>query len=163
MKYIIYKIQINDYIYIGSTKNFAIRKSQHKRRCNNSMDLLVYNTIREHGGWECCTMVPVREVEVETKLQAHIVEEEERVKYNAQMNTNRAYITEEERIAYRRDWHKANPESAIISFKKWIEANKEKRAETNKLWRIENRAYLAEYRRKKRAAEKAEQSSPSIV
>jgi hypothetical protein len=100
MKYIIYKIQINDYIYIGSTKSFANRKSNHKRDCNNGKDVLVYRTIREHGGWDCCSMVPIREIDVETKTQAHIAEEAVRVEYNAQMNTYRAYQTEDERKEY---------------------------------------------------------------
>jgi hypothetical protein len=128
MKYIIYKIQINDYIYIGSTKRFAVRKAEHKQRCNNGKDLLVYNTIRENGGWLCCTMVPVREVEVETVLQAHIIEEEERVKYDAQMNAKRAYITEEQRIAYEKElrtrWRKANPEKVNESQRKWRAAKR---------------------------------------
>jgi hypothetical protein len=91
MKYIIYKIQIKDYIYIGSTKDFTRRKSRHKRNCINGNEFLVYKTIRENGGWDCCTMVPVKEIEVETKIQAHIAEEEARVEYNAQMNSIRAY------------------------------------------------------------------------
>ncbi len=178
MKYIIYKIQINDYIYIGSTQNFTLRKADHKRNCNNGKDVLVYNTIRENGGWQNCTMVPVREVEVETKLQARVIEEEERIKYNAQMNTNRAYLSEEQNLAYRRDWREANNERVVENKKKWCEANqereaetkkkwreanKEREAETNKLWREANRERYNEYMRKYRAAKKAEQSSPSIV
>ena len=97
MKYIIYKIEINDYIYIGSTKNFTQRKAQHKSNCIYGNDLLLYKTIRENGGWNCCTMVPIKEIEVESKTHAHIAEEATRIEYNAQMNTNRAHITEEER------------------------------------------------------------------
>ena len=141
MKYIIYKIQIKDYIYIGSTKNFTIRKASHKRDCNNGKDFLVYNTIRENGGWECCTIVPIREVEVETILQSRIIEEEERVKYNAQMNARRAYRTEEEKLAY-------------VNY--WREENKEKRAETGKLWYEANKERIAE-NRKKYAAKNEEQ------
>jgi len=150
MKYIIYKIQIKDYIYIGSTKNFAIRKSQHKRSCNTDEDLLVYNTIRENGGWQCCTIVPIREVEVETKLQAHILEEEERVKYNAQMNARRAYITEDELISLTNECNTRYKQS---------EKGKTKR----NLWREANKERLNEYLRKWREAKKAEQISPSIV
>jgi hypothetical protein len=163
MKYIIYKIQINDYIYIGSTKQFAIRKSQHKRNCNNGKNVLVYNTIRENGGWLCCTMVPIREVEVETILQARIIEEEERVKYNAQMNTNRSYRTEEEHIAYVKEknarYHEANKEHIAENHKKWREANKEHIAEYDK----KNKEKRAECDKKRYEAKKAEQSSlPNI-
>jgi flagellar biosynthesis GTPase FlhF len=152
MKYIIYKIQINDYIYIGSTKNFAIRKSRHKSNCNTGKDYLVYRTIRENGGWECCTMVPVREVEVETVIQAHIIEEEERVKYNAQMNAIRAYMTEDEKKA-------VNYERLV----RWREENKEMADETRKIWREANKEKRNEYQRKWRAAKRAEQTSqPNI-
>jgi predicted GIY-YIG superfamily endonuclease len=52
MKYIIYKIQIKDYIYIGSTQNFTVRKNKHKKNCNNEKEqrhnCLVYkNNSRE--------------------------------------------------------------------------------------------------------------------
>jgi len=138
MKYIIYKIQIKDYIYIGSTKNFTIRKASHKRDCNNGKDFLVYNTIRENGGWECCTIVPIREVEVETILQSRIIEEEERVKYNAQMNARRAYRTEEEKLAYVNYWREENKEKRTETGKLWYEANKERIAENRKKYAAKN-------------------------
>jgi hypothetical protein len=165
MKYIIYKIQINDYIYIGSTKRFAVRKAQHKQRCNNGKDFLVYNTIRENGGWDCCSMVPIREVEVETILQAHIIEEEERVKYNAQMNTNRAYITEDQLISLNKECNQRykQSEEGKAKNKLWREANKERIAETSKIWYEANKEHIAEYRREKYAAKKAEQSSQPNV
>ena len=109
MKYIIYKIQIKDYIYIGSTQNFTIRKAQHKKKCNIYKDRLVYKTIIDNGGWDCCTMVPIKEIEVESKRHAEMVEEAVRVEYNAHMNSKRAYRTEEEKKEYQRQ-HKQTPE-----------------------------------------------------
>ncbi len=96
MKYIIYKIQIKDYIYIGSTQRFTQRKAQHKRNCINGNELLVYRTIRDNGGWDCCSIIPVKEIEVESKTQAHIAEEEVRIEYSAQMNSIRAYRSKEQ-------------------------------------------------------------------
>ena len=108
MKYIIYKIQIKDYIYIGSTSNFTIRKATHKRDCNyesqHNHNYLLYRTIRDNGGWDCCTIVPVKEIEVETKMQAHIAEEEVRLEYNAQMNARRAYRTKEQKTDYKKQY-----------------------------------------------------------
>lgn len=110
MKYIIYKIQIKDYIYIGSTQNFTIRKAAHKKNCNNENEqrhnCLVYRTIRDNGGWDCCSMVPIKEIEVESKRHAEMVEEATRVEYNAQMNTRRAYQTQEQRKDYYTDYHR---------------------------------------------------------
>lgn len=101
MKYIIYKIEIKDYIYIGSTRNFTQRKASHKTSClyesQANHNCLLYKTIRENGGWSCCTMVPVKEIEVESKTQAHIAEEATRIEYNAQMNMVRAHRTEEQK------------------------------------------------------------------
>lgn len=114
MKYVIYKIQIKDYIYIGSTMNFTIRKSKHKESCNAGKELLVYRTIRENGGWDCCTMVPIKEIEVESKIQAHIAEEAVRVEYNAKMNTRRAYLSEEDK-----------KEHQNIRFEIWSKNNRE--------------------------------------
>ena len=110
MKYIIYKIQIKDFIYIGSTQNFTIRKAAHKRSCiyesQTNHNCLVYRTIRDNGGWDCCTMVPIKEIEVETKTQARIAEEAVRIEYNAQMNMIRAYQTEEELKEYCLQWNR---------------------------------------------------------
>ena len=55
MSYIIYKICCDDlpeFIYVGSTKSFIKRKSQHKRSCNNGDTKKLYTTIRENGGWD---------------------------------------------------------------------------------------------------------------
>jgi aminopeptidase N len=110
MKYIIYKIQIKDYIYIGSTQNFTIRKAAHKKDCNNvnrkNANLLVYRTIRDNGGWDCCSMVPIKEIEVETKTQAHIAEEAVRIEYNAQMNMIRAYRSEAIESEFQKEYRK---------------------------------------------------------
>jgi hypothetical protein len=166
MKYIIYRIQINDYIYIGSTKNFTIRKSQHKRDCNNGKDLLVYRTIRENGGWDCCSMVPIREIDVETILQAHIVEEEERVKYNAQMNVRRAFQTnEQKKDYYRTDKRKEYARQYQQSDKyKEYERQRSQTDEYKEYQRQRNQTdERKEYRRQWYLAKKAEQSSQANV
>ncbi len=96
MKYIIYKITISDYTYIGSTKDFTQRKIAHKNLCKKK-ELKVYELIREAGGWDKCEMIPIEEYDCEGQLQARIREEYWRREYNANLNTRRAYITEEER------------------------------------------------------------------
>ena len=53
---VIYKLEINKEIYIGSTNNYKRRLIQHKFCCNkknnNKYYLPVYKFIRENGGWE---------------------------------------------------------------------------------------------------------------
>jgi predicted GIY-YIG superfamily endonuclease len=97
MKYIIYKISVGDYTYIGSTRDYVQRKQSHKS-ASKTKEFKVYQLIREAGGWDKCEMVPIEEFECEEQLQARIREEYWRREYNANMNSCRAHITEEERI-----------------------------------------------------------------
>ncbi len=99
MSYIIYKICCDDlpeFIYIGSTKSFRNRKSRHKKNCDTD-DTKLYNTIRDNGGWDNWRMVILEDIGEVSLTQARIKEEEHRVKLNANLNTFRCYITEEQR------------------------------------------------------------------
>jgi hypothetical protein len=104
MKYIMYKITINDYIYIGSTRDFNQRKITHKCACKTK-ELKVYQMIREAGGWDKCEMIPIEEYDCEENLQARIREEHWRREYDANLNTVKAYRTEQERISQKRNKH----------------------------------------------------------
>ncbi len=87
MKYIIYKITIQDYVYIGSTQNLTRRRYEHKSKSNNHFNRLVYNKINELGCWDDCIMVPIEEFECDNKIQAHIREEYFRKEYNSNLNS----------------------------------------------------------------------------
>lgn len=100
MKYIMYKISIKDYIYIGSTKDFKQRKIRHKCECKKS-ELKVYNIIRENGGWENCEIIPIEEFECDGMIQSRIREEYWRREYNANMNSKQSHTTQEERIHHK--------------------------------------------------------------
>ena len=125
MKYIMYRISIADYTYIGSTKDYKQRKQNHKNVCNNvnnpSHNLKVYKIIRENGGWDKCEMVPIEECDCEDRLQAHIREEELRKEYNSEMNSIKAYSTIEERKEYNKEY-----------FKEYYQANKQIILQQNK-------------------------------
>ena len=65
---IIYKIVCNDSnvqdVYICHTTDFTKRKAYHKRVCTNPNAkghnfLLIYNTIRNNGGWENWSMIEI--------------------------------------------------------------------------------------------------------
>ncbi len=68
-KTIIYKICSNDLkitdMYVGHTTDLRKRRSQHKTSCNNPNDnhynYMVYNFIRNNGGWDCWSVVLVEE------------------------------------------------------------------------------------------------------
>ena len=99
--FIIYKIQIHDCIYIGSTKDLKQRKTTHKQSCTNENNkhhhLMVYQIIRENGGWNNSYMAPIEEFECDTPLQSKIREQYWINQYNANLNVNRAYVSEEEK------------------------------------------------------------------
>jgi len=99
MIYIIYKINIADQCYVGSTKDFKQRKSAHKKRYNNNIfiDILLYKFIHENGGWDCCEIKPIEEFECDGQIQAHIREEFWRRECNAKLNMKQAFLTKEER------------------------------------------------------------------
>jgi hypothetical protein len=66
-KTVIYKITCNDPevtdVYVGHTVNFYRRTREHRIACNNDKNkahhFLVYQTIRNNGGWNNWTMIEV--------------------------------------------------------------------------------------------------------
>ena len=75
--------------YVGSTKNFARRKSQHKHSCNNpnrkEYNYKVYNYIRENGGYDkwCIEVIEKKDM---CKRDRHIREGMLIVQHNATLN-----------------------------------------------------------------------------
>ena len=57
--------------YVGKTRNWTVRKYQHKRRCNDENDKgynnKVYKYIRKTGGFENWRMKKLTEISVENK------------------------------------------------------------------------------------------------
>jgi predicted GIY-YIG superfamily endonuclease len=58
--YKIYQPENPEIFYIGSTKNFSSRKSNHKKYCNNKVSKKykypIYQYIRALGGWDKFTI-----------------------------------------------------------------------------------------------------------
>ena len=84
-KTVIYKIQHNDddsLLYVGHTTNFIKRKNYHKNDCKSSKKL-VYKMIRENGGWECFTMIVIKEYPCDNKMEARIKEDKVMREMNA--------------------------------------------------------------------------------
>ena len=120
-KTIIYKISKDDDFYVGSTTDFATRKSHHKSACNNEKgkeyNLKIYRTIRERGGWNEWQMTPLEEyTDCQNKIQARIREEEWRVKLNASLNMRKAYRNIQE---YQKQYHKQYRQEHIDDIKKY--------------------------------------------
>jgi hypothetical protein len=147
MKYIIYKITIQDYIYVGSTKNFTHRKSQHKSECNLKKDRLIYNKINELGGWENSVMTPIHECDCETNIQAHIQEELFRKECNANLNSKQCHTTDEENKNYKKEYRIHHSDEIKEKGKEYYQLNLDKRLEYCELNKDKISKEAKEYRK----------------
>jgi len=131
----IYKLVHNeDYdnanIYIGSTTNFVKRKNNHKRSCNSEKNKGYYEKkyqyIRENGGWECFNMIKVEKYPGNDGNEARAREEYWKCHFNAKLNANRAYTTEEQDKEYHKGYYENNKGKKLEQFKEYREQNKVK-------------------------------------
>ena len=150
--FIMYKIvpknpQLN-YCYIGHTVNFSNRKNQHIRNTSNENDhkhyhLKHYDIIRQTGGWDEWEMVEIEKFIGKTKLEARIREQQLIEEYGANLNSLKAYITEDERKATKNaiteKYRENNKELLKQQTKKYKEDHKEIIAEQMKKYRAENK------------------------
>jgi len=125
-KTVIYKIVCNDenvdYLYIGSTTNFTKRKTNHKSICNNINNInhnqKKYIEIRNNGGWENFRMIEVEKFPCNDNREAEAREEVIRLELKADMNSQRCYITDEQRKElekeYKQKYYEANREQINI-------------------------------------------------
>jgi len=129
-KSVIYKIVNADesLIYVGSTTDFRKRKAQHKKCCNNEKykqsSLHVYQMIRDNGGWDSFTMIPIKEFPCENKIQLVIEEERNRKELKANLNKYKAHRTEDEQVEENkkkckvyRETHKAENEAYTKAYR----------------------------------------------
>jgi len=152
-----------NYCYIGHTTCFNDRKKQHIKNTTNQDDkkhyhLKHYETIRNNGGWDEWEMSEIEHYKCKSKLEARIREQELIEEYGANLNSLKAYVTEEEKAQtkknitekYRienkakiREQEKAykqeHKEVIAEQMKKYREENKEKLKEQTKEYRIKNK------------------------
>jgi predicted GIY-YIG superfamily endonuclease len=159
-KTVIYKIQHKDddtLLYVGHTTNFTKRKNHHKK---NSIEKTtpVYKMIRENGGWNCFTMIVIKEYSCDNKMEARIEEDEVMREMKASMNTLRAYTSPEEIKKYKKEYRDNNKEKMkeyrlsnkeLISekLKDYYQDNKESLCEYQKEYRQSNKEKIAEYKK----------------
>jgi hypothetical protein len=94
---IIYKIYCNDKtindVYVGHTTNFTKRKHQHKLCCSNlNNKFKIYNTIREHGGWDNWNMLEIAKYNCKDKTEARIKEQQHYAELNSSLNSCPPYV-----------------------------------------------------------------------
>ena len=167
-QYFIYKLACDncDFIYVGSTRSIKDRKYQHKRDSETS-EIKVYRMIREYGGWENWRMVILEECDetIQTRRQAEMQEEVFRLQLKADLNSQRAYLSEEDRKADNKKYnstpeHKANDKErkSTPEYKAYMKEY-DQRPEVK-----ERRNFLARERRrlKKEAKNEYIPSSPTL-
>jgi hypothetical protein len=100
-KSIIYKIEHvsnPELCYIGGTTNFNARKAQHKSRTLNPNDKehngYKYKMIRDNGGWDMFRMVALKSVNVNSKRELEMEEEQFRQLYKANMNAHKSFLND---------------------------------------------------------------------
>ena len=136
-------------IYIGSTTNFRQRKTHHKTACycenNRCHNFQVYVMIRSNGGWTNFKISPVKEYACENNIQLLIEEERIRKEIQANLNTRRAFRTEEEA-----------KEEANERAHKYYESHTAEIKEYHKIYNEENKARIKERQQKYHEANKEE-------
>jgi len=121
-------------IYIGSTEDFKNRVKSHKGLYNLGKKFKVYEFIRNTGGlsnWDISPIeiidFPISTEELRQYEQAYLD------KYKPQLNSHRAYTTEEQRKELHKEYNKQykldNKEKIYKNQKQYYENNKEKQKE----------------------------------
>lgn len=145
-KSVIYKIihfENSELCYIGSTVNFKTRKCRHKNDCHNEngkhYKFKLYKMIRDNGGWAAFRMVVIEEFPCESKTQLCIREEEVRVEYKANMNSNKSYSTADEKKEYKKKYNFEHRVELNEKAKQNYIDNREEKNEHNKQYYDDNK------------------------
>tara|TARA_R100000655_G_C2952158_1_gene187467 strand:+ start:173 stop:718 length:546 start_codon:yes stop_codon:yes gene_type:complete len=118
--------------YVGSTDDEYRRKKEHKNVCNNpnarDYNFKVYQTIRENGGWENWKfeIIEVCDDTINTKKLAREREEFWRKTLNATLNSQRAFLTEEEKKEYQAQYYQEHKEEKAVYGAQHYQDNREK-------------------------------------
>ena len=156
---IIYKIVCKDVtikdIYVGHTTNFNERKLHHTqdtKRFNHRL----YNFIKENGGFDNFEMIKIEDFPCSSKQDAIIREQFWITELKADLNTNKAYISKDEKKEYFIERRLANADKISEYQKNYYQENKERINLQRSLQRNEPKykdkfnAYRREWRAKKK-------------
>jgi hypothetical protein len=148
-KLVIYRIFLDDFIYIGSTTNFTKRKNRHKSNCNDTSytEIKLYKFINEYGGWDNFKMLEIEKFPCADKNEARTREQYWIDYYNSQLNSRKAistpnqyYLENKDNIAeYHKNHYQKNKETILEYQKKYNSLNKEKKAETSREYYEKNK------------------------
>ncbi len=97
-------------IYVGSTTNFSMRKSEHKNSCNNenikNYNNYKYKFIRDNGGFKNWSMILIENVSCNSKRELEKIERAYIDELKPSLNTYKSYTTEEEKTKTHQEYNK---------------------------------------------------------
>jgi hypothetical protein len=163
-KTVIYKIVCNDLevkdLYVGHTTHFTNRKSSHKTRCSNENDkrynLKVYQTIREHGGWNNYSMVEVEKFPCKDGNEALARERYWFEQLEAKLNTYSPTLNVENRKENHKEYIKEHAEEIKEYKKQYYKEHAEDLKEKSKKYKEDHREERNQKQRERRAKKRAE-------
>jgi hypothetical protein len=154
---VVYKIFCNDKnildFYIGSTRNFTMRKKYHINTSKNS-NLKLYDIIRENGGWDKWTMELIEEYPCTCREELVIRERYWYDELKPTLNINRPFTSYEEEKKKWKDYRENNKEKIHQYKKQYREANRESNKEYMSKYMEANRESIKQQRREHYEANK---------
>jgi len=163
-KTIIYKIvhkedPDNHDTYVGHTTEFAKRKCEHKRRCENPSDkkhhYKVYQYIRENGGWDNFIMLEIEKYPCNDGNEARARENYWYNELKSKLNTRvpsrtlkQYYHDNREKILENKKQHYQDNRDEYLEYQKqYRQDNRDKISEYNKQYNQDNREKISEQRK----------------
>ena len=144
-----------DEIYIGSTENFKVRSGVHKNDYNTGSKIKLYEFIRANGGLSNWDITPIEEIDFPISTEELRQYEQGYLdKYKPQLNSQRAFSSEEQHKEYKKEWYETNKESTIQKSKEYYEKNKEHVLEYHKEYYDNNKEHYKEYKKEWRTNNK---------
>ena len=141
---VIYKIEICNEFYIGSTIE-TLKERQRKHNISlKKKTYKLYETCKANDITNI-TLIEIEKVKVNNKLELKIIEQEYINKLEPTLNTIKAYRTEEEIKNYDKEYRENNKEKERLRHKKYRDNNKEKIKETTKIYKDKNKEKIKEY------------------
>jgi len=139
--------------YVGSTINFERRKAQHIRTCFNinspNYNTKLYKAMRKYGIENFVFKIEYT-LKSATNHQVLRVEEIYRLFLKANLNTNRCFLTAEQKKEDKKKNYEENKEEIKEDKKKYYEENVDKIKEYQEKYRENNKEVKKEYDKKYR-------------
>jgi hypothetical protein len=143
---------IND-IYIGHTTDFKNRKRGHKNNCCNEnlkeYNFKVYQTIREHGGWENWSMIQIEEYPCNNNREAEARETYWMKELKSTLNSRQSFTTKEEKNNQTKKYQKTEKGKLAIKKANTTEHHREyqKEYKQSEKYKQQQKEYQKEYRK----------------